>query len=107
MGLGEASADRYMTDLYDAMSKVAGNPDAGVLLRKHHAAPFLMVSVRQHFLVYDRIPQGVAILTVLHQVRDIDSLIAILAPAFLQEVDQLKAAQSKGTPKSRGKKKCD
>jgi len=82
---GDATANRYMADIYAAMSKAAANPDAG-LLRKHRAAPFLMITARQHFVVYDRIPQGIAILTLLHQVRDIESLIANLSPSFLQEV---------------------
>lgn len=87
----ETTAHRYMADLYAAMRKAAANPDAG-LLRRHRAAPFLMVRARQHFIVYDRIPQGIAILTLLHQVRDIEGLIASLSPFFLQEVEKLKTA---------------
>ena len=53
---GEATADGYMADLYATMSQAAANPDAGVL-RQHRAAPFLMVPARQHFVIYDRIPE--------------------------------------------------
>lgn len=87
---GEEIAHRYITDIYAAMSRAAAHPDVG-LLRQHRAAPFLMVPARQHFVVYDRIPQGIAILTLLHQVRDIESLIANLSPAFLQEIEKLKS----------------
>lgn len=98
---GEATANRYMADLYAAMSQAAVNPDSS-LLRQHRSAPFMMVSARQHFVVYDRIPQGIAILTLLHQVRDIETLIANLTPSFLKEIETLKNI----TPtKAIGKKK--
>lgn len=101
---GEATANRYVADIYAAMSKAAANPDAG-LLRKHRATPFLMVPARQHFVVYDRIPQGIAILTLLHQVRDIEILIANLSPFFLQEVEKLKADKLTSAPKHSEKSK--
>lgn len=96
----ETTANRYIADLYAAMSKAATNPDDG-LLRKHRATPFLMISARQHFVVYIRIPQGITILTLLHQVRDIEGLIADLSPSFLQEVEKLKAMN----PRKRGEKR--
>ena len=99
---GEATADSYMADLYAVMSKAAANPDSG-LLRQHRTAPFLMLPARQHFVIYDRIPQGIAILTLLHQVRDIEGLIADLSPTFLQEVEKLKAGKPADTRRS-GKK---
>jgi hypothetical protein len=49
-----------------------------------------MVPARQHFVIYDLVPQGIAVLTVQHQVRDIESLIADLTPAFHAEVERLK-----------------
>ena len=64
-----------------------------------------MVPARQHFVVYDRIPEGIAILTLLHQVRDFESLIAGLSPSFLQEVEKLKAAKLASTRKRTEKKK--
>ena len=100
---GEATADSYMADLYAVMSKAAANPDSG-LLRQHRTAPFLMVPARQHFVVYDRSPQGITILTILHQVRDIEGLIADLSPTFLQEVEKLKAGEPADTQK-RGEKR--
>jgi len=101
---GEATANSYMTDLYAAMNKAVVNPDYG-LLRQHRAAPFLMISARQHFVVYERIPQGVAILTLLHQVRDIESLIEGLSPSFLQEVKKLQEAIPGRVRKQTQKKK--
>jgi len=86
---GEGVADQYLADLYAAMGVTAANPEQG-RLRQHRSAPFLMVPARQHFVIYDLVPQGVAVLTVQHQVRDIETLIAQLTPAFVTEVERLK-----------------
>lgn len=86
---GEGVADQYLADLYAAMGVAAANPEQG-RLRQHRSAPFLMVPARQHFVIYDLVPQGIAVLTVQHQVRDIETLIAELTPAFVTEVERLK-----------------
>ncbi len=41
-------------------------------------------------MIYDLVLEGIAVLTVQHQVRDIASLIAELTPAFHAEVERLK-----------------
>jgi plasmid stabilization system protein ParE len=81
---GDDVADQYLADLYAAMGVAAANPDKG-RVRQYRSAPFLMVPARQHFVIYDLVPQGIAVLTVQHQVRDIESLIADLTPAFHAE----------------------
>jgi plasmid stabilization system protein ParE len=86
---GDDVADRYLADLYAAMGVAAANQAKG-RLRQYRSAPFLMVPARQHFVIYDLVPQGIAVLTVQHQVRDIESLIADLTPAFYAEVERLK-----------------
>lgn len=86
---GENVADRYLADLYAVMGEVAASPDKG-RLRQYRSAPFLMVPARQHFLIYDIYPQGIVVLTVQHQVRDIESLVADLTPAFLAEIERLR-----------------
>ena len=86
---GEDVADQYIADLYAAMGVAAADPETG-RLRQHRSAPFLMIPARQHFVIYDLVPQGIAVLTVQHQVRDIETLIAELAPAFVTEVERLK-----------------
>ena len=85
----EDIADQYLADLYAAMGVAAANPEKG-RLRQYRSAPFLMVSARQHFVIYDLAPQGIVVLTVQHQVRDIETLIAELTPAFVTEVERLK-----------------
>ena len=86
---GDDVADKYLADLYTVMGVVAANPEKG-RLRQYRSTPFLMVPARQHFLIYDRVPQGIAVLTVQHQVRDIESLIADLSQDFHAEVDRIK-----------------
>lgn len=86
---GDEVADRYLADLYAVMGVAAADPEKG-RLRQYRSAPFLMVAARQHFVIYDFVPQGIAVLTVQHQVRDIESLIADLTPAFHAEVERLK-----------------
>ena len=86
---GEDVADQYLADLYAVMGTTAANPERG-RSRQYRSAPFLMVPARQHFLIYDLVPQGIVVLTVLHQVRDIESLIADLDQGFHAEVERLK-----------------
>lgn len=86
---GDDVADRYLADLYATMADAAASPAHG-RLRQCRSAPFLMVPARQHFVVYDVVPQGIAVLTVQHQVRDIEALVTELTPAFLTEVERLK-----------------
>ena len=86
---GDDVADRYLADLYAAMGVAAANPEKG-RLRQYRSTPFLMVPARQHFVIDDLVPQGIAVLTVQHQVRDIESPIAELILAFHAEVERLK-----------------
>jgi plasmid stabilization system protein ParE len=86
---GDDVADRYLADLYAAMGIAAANPEKG-RVRQYRSTPFLMIPVQQHFVIYDLVPQGIAVLTVQHQVRDIETLIAELTPAFHAEVERVK-----------------
>lgn len=86
---GDDVADRYVADLYAAMGVAAINPETSHL-RQYRSAPFLMIPAQQHFVVYDVVPQGIAVLTVQHQVRDIETLIEELTPAFRNEVERLR-----------------
>jgi toxin ParE1/3/4 len=86
---GDDVVDRYLADLYAVMGVAAADPDRG-RVRQYRSAPFLMVAARQHLVIYDLVPQGIAVLTVQHQVRDIESLIVDLTPAFHAEVERLK-----------------
>lgn len=78
-----------MADLYAAMGQAATNPDAG-RLRRQRAAPFLMIAARKHFIVYDRLGDGIVVLTLLHQMRDVETLISDMTPAFFHEIARLR-----------------
>ncbi len=86
---GDDIADRYLADLYATMADAAASPEKG-RLRQHRSTPILMISARQHYVIYDLVPQGIAVLTVQLQVRDIEILIAELTPAFHATVERLK-----------------
>ncbi len=86
---GDDVAERYLADLYATMADAAVNPGKS-RLRQHRSTPFLMVSARQHYVICELVPQGIAVLTVQHQVRDIETLIAELTPTFHAEVERLK-----------------
>jgi toxin ParE1/3/4 len=86
---GDDVADHYIADLYAAMGVAAADPEKG-RLRQYRSAPFLMVAAREHFVIYDLVPQGIVVLTVQHQVRNIETLIAELTPSFNAEVERLK-----------------
>ena len=86
---GDDVANQYIADLYAAMGVAAASPEKG-RLRQFRSAPFLMIPARRHFVIYDLVPQGIAVLAIQHQVRDIETLIAELTPAFMTEVTRLK-----------------
>ncbi|MFA5630222.1 MAG: type II toxin-antitoxin system RelE/ParE family toxin [Porticoccaceae bacterium] len=86
---GDSTADNYVADLYAAMRRAAAEPEIG-RLRQQRSMPFLMVPARQHFVIYDLAPQGIFVLTIQHQMRDIETLIAELTPSFFAEVERLK-----------------
>jgi toxin ParE1/3/4 len=76
----------------------AGSPPPALgRLRAQRAAPFLMVPAERHFVVYDRTNAGVVVLTVLHQVRDIERIIAAMGPEFLAELEALRVSGTSGT----------
>lgn len=85
-------ADRYLADLYAAIIQAASNLEAG-RLRQHRVMPFMMVPVRQHFVIYDMLPQGLIVLTVQHQVRDIEALVAEMKSEFVTEIERLRGGR--------------
>lgn len=87
--MGVEIAERYVADIYAAMHKAAAHPEIGQL-RQQRSAPFLMVPARHHFVVYELTPEGIVVLTIQHQVRNIETLIAEFTPSFLAEIELLK-----------------
>jgi toxin ParE1/3/4 len=82
---GVARADRYLADVYAVCDRVATKPELG-RFRSRRSAPFLMIPAGRHFIVYDRSGEDVVVLTVLHQARDIEAIIANLEAEFLAQI---------------------
>ena len=85
----ESVADDYLATIYRVFAHLAGNPELGKL-RQKRSSPFLMYPAGNHFVIYDTFPQGIIILTLLHQVRKIESIIENLGPSFIYEITFLK-----------------
>ncbi len=94
---GNTRADQYLANIYVIFSRIAANPALG-RLRAHRSAPFLMVAAERHFVIYDRTNDGVVVLTVLHQVQDIERIIAAMGPDFLAEIEALRGGSGGTTP---------
>ena len=86
---GAEVVDHYLAELYAVMNKAAAHPEMGEL-RQHRSAPFLIGPARQHFVIFDQIPEGIVVLTIQHQVRNIEILIAEFSPSFYAEAERLK-----------------
>jgi len=64
-----ARADRYLDDIYAVFGRIAAG---------------------RHFIVYDRVDDKVVVLTVPHQVRDIERISAAMGPEFLVEIQAIR-----------------
>lgn len=86
---GATVAGQYMADLYAVLTRIAERPALGEE-RQHRSYPFLMVPARQHFVVYDRVLDSVVVPTILHQMRDIEGIIAAQAPSCRRQTMALR-----------------
>ena len=86
---GGSVAGEYIEAVYGVFEQIANNPELGRLRRKR-SGPFLMVPAKKHFVIYDTFPKGIIIVTLLHQVRNIESIIEDLGPSFVAEITALK-----------------
>jgi plasmid stabilization system protein ParE len=87
---GIATADAYLEDLYSVFQDTATSPESGNL-RFPRSTPFFMVPAREHFVIYDILPQGIVVLAVENQVRDIEALVAGCTPRFFAEIEKIRA----------------
>lgn len=85
----ESKADEYVSKLYEDFQKVANNADLGKL-RKERSEPFLMYPSGRHYIVYEPYKDGIIVITVLHQVRNIETIIQEFGSTFCSEIDALK-----------------
>lgn len=66
-----AAASSATQAAWDVMrQQQAAARSEAVWLHSRRSIPFLMTPARQHFVIYELVPKGIAVLTVQHQVRD-------------------------------------
>ena len=88
---GENKADEYVSNLYSDFNKVANKEELGEL-RKNRSAPFLMYPSGKHYIVYEPFKDGIIIITVLNQVRNIENIIQEFGFNFYNEIESLKSS---------------
>lgn len=86
---GENVARQYIGDLYQSFKQIANNPELGEL-RKARSEPFFMSPARKHFVIYEKYKKDIIVVTVLHKVRDIESITRELGSSFTEEIRQLR-----------------
>lgn len=93
---GEKTARDYIDKLYAVMGSLKAD-DSRAKQREKRSLPFCMVPAESHFIVYEMIGNAPVIITILHQRRDIESIIRDFTPAFLAEIAALRQT-STGQP---------
>jgi toxin ParE1/3/4 len=86
---GESKADQYIANIYKAFNKLANISNPGEL-RKTRSTPFLMYPCDRHYIVYETFNDGIIIITILHQVRNIENIIQEFGSTFFDEIESLK-----------------
>ncbi len=86
---GEKTARGYIEKLYAALDALKEVDDRA---RQHEkrALPFKIVASEKHFIVYEMTEGMPVVLTLLHQRRDIETILRDLTPDFLAEVAALR-----------------
>lgn len=87
---GKNKADEYMKALYSNFNKITNSIELGEL-RKNRCIPFLMYPSGRHYIVYEPFKEGVIIITLIHQVRNIENIIQEFGSTFYNEIEELKA----------------
>ena len=82
---GDIRAEKYLSDLYDAFQHMADEPQIGQF-RQYRSAPFLMSPSEKHYAIYMKIEGGIAIATILHSKRDIESVISEIGEGLIAEI---------------------
>ncbi len=87
---GEIKADEYLSNLYKDLNRLANKNELGEL-RKFRSRPFLMYPSGKHYIVYEHFKDDIIIITVIHQVRNIENIINEFGSVFYNEIEFLKA----------------
>jgi plasmid stabilization system protein ParE len=91
---GEKVARAYIDALYTAMHSLKAD-DNRANQRKQRSLPFSLVPAGKHFVVYEIINNIPVVITLLHQRRNIETIIHDFTPDFLSEIATLRKAINK------------
>jgi toxin ParE1/3/4 len=86
---GEDKADEYVSNLYKDFNKITNKIELGEL-RKERSNPFLMFPSGRHYIIYEPFKDGIIIITLLHQMRNIKNIIQEFGSTFYNEIQELK-----------------
>jgi len=85
----ESKADEYVSKFYEDFKKVANNVNLGKL-RKERSEPFLIYPSGKHYIIYETYKDGIIVITILHQMRNIETIIQEFGSTFYNEIEELK-----------------
>jgi plasmid stabilization system protein ParE len=86
---GDAQAESYVGMLYEDFQKIANKVELGKL-RQVRSDPFLMYPSGKHYIVYEPYKDGIIIITILHQMRNIERIVQEFGSTFYNEIEALK-----------------
>jgi len=87
---GERRASNYIDALYKAFEQTAAASHASPLSSR--SAPFLMAQVGSHLIIYDIVPEGLIVLTIVHQMRNVEAVIAAMDIDLAAAIDAARAS---------------
>ncbi len=85
----ENQAKQYIKELYSSFQKLAATQDLGNL-RKYRCEPFLMYPANKHYVIYEPFNDGIIIITITNQVRNIENIVIEFGSTFQNEIEELK-----------------
>ena len=85
---GEDRADQYIEGIYRALKALATHPTRDAS-RNKRSAPFRMIAVQQHFLLFEVLNDEVIILAIMHQAQNVEKHITKLTPTFVQGLAEM------------------
>lgn len=86
---GDSQAEYYVVRLYEDFQKIAHNIEPGKF-RQERSVPFLMYPSGRHYIVYEPYKGGIIIITILNQVKNIETIIQEFGLTFYNEIKYLK-----------------
>ncbi len=75
---GEGRALDYLDALYQAFEQIAEKRYASPL--SDRSAPYLMAQAGSHLVICDTVPEGLVVLTIVHQMRNVEAIIGAIQP---------------------------